>query len=121
MLLVAGHGVVHHSRRTSFSSPFLFSLTGEVGVGVFFLAQCLQRLKREVGSSKYALWLLWIPTVPTAFEAVVWATADGNWRHSLYPYALVGGILQWQYAYVPRLYPPFLLVGGISFSEKAWR
>jgi hypothetical protein len=134
MLLIVGHVVVHHSSNSkrSAASQFLFSSTGEVVVGVFFLAQFLRRLEREMGSRKYALWLLWIPTVVTAFEAVVWTTADGDWRHSLlgdngssssssagYPYALVGGVLQWQYAYVPRLYPRFLSVAGISVSEKA--
>jgi hypothetical protein len=125
MILIVGHVVVHHSSSSksnkNTASRFLFSSTGEVVVGVFFLAQFLRRLEREVGSRKYALWLLWIPAVVTALEAIVmWTTTTADGDFAAYPYALVGGVLQWQYAYVPRLYPRFLSVAGISVSEKAW-
>jgi hypothetical protein len=104
---------------------FLFASTGELVVGIMFLAHLLRRLERELGSRKIIVWLLWVPTVVAVLELVLAVAQilvleeDFGIELAQGPYAYIGAVLYWYYAYIPRLHPRFVSMGGIAFSEKA--
>ena len=134
-LWIAGHVIRQSQNEKSYTlqsqsqwlslNRFLFASTGELVVGIMFLAHLLRRLERELGSRKLIVWLLWVPTVAALLELVIdeilylVVEEDVGMELGQGPYAYIGAVLYWYYAYIPRLHPRFVSVGGIAFSEKA--
>jgi hypothetical protein len=135
-LWIAGHVIRQSQNQKSHTlqsqsqwlnlNRFLFASTGELVVGIMFLAHLLRRLERELGSRKLIVWLLWVPTVVAVLELVfaqilllLVEEEDVGMELAQGPYAYIGAVLYWYYAYIPRLHPRFVSVGGIAFSEKA--
>lgn len=115
-----------NANKRSVLDHFLFSSTGELVVGAFFLVQFLRRLERELGSRKLVAWMLYCFGLAAALELILVATTatdSGGVQQVLIqapkgPYPLIGGVLYWYYRFVPRLHPRFVSVVGMSVSEK---
>jgi len=125
ILWVVAHLGTHGRKNPSILQ---FASTGELVVGLSFLTQHLRRLEREMGSRQFVTWLLWVSCVVVlALRTVIlFSFASGESQEGSVsvdipaplPYALIGGVVYWYFAYVPRLHPRFLSVGGLSLSEK---
>eukprot|EP00531_Pseudo-nitzschia_arenysensis_P015486 CAMPEP_0116143850 /NCGR_PEP_ID=MMETSP0329-20121206/15669_1 /TAXON_ID=697910 /ORGANISM="Pseudo-nitzschia arenysensis, Strain B593" /LENGTH=353 /DNA_ID=CAMNT_0003639195 /DNA_START=35 /DNA_END=1096 /DNA_ORIENTATION=- len=108
-------------------SCWVFESTSELIFGLSFLGHFLRRLEQELSSRRLVAWLLMLEVVSLFFRLLAVATLDdevaGAFVSSGFvkgPYLVVGGVLYWYKACVPRLYPRFLSSAtlGISCSEK---
>lgn len=113
MLWIVAHAVV-----PSHNLPVVFQSTGELVVGMLFLAQHLKHLEREMSSRQFVVWLSWIWTFGASVHWMTIQTVELESRF-LGPYLWMGGILYWYLRYVPRLHPKFFTIVGIPLSEKA--
>ncbi len=114
MVWIFGH-VVFPSHNVL---PFLFSSTGELVMGMLFLAQHLRTLERELSSRQLLVWLGWIWTLAGGLQWMANQTIEQE-SNLLGPYLWMGGILYWYMRYIPRLHPKFVSILGIQLSEKA--
>ncbi|CAJ1967330.1 unnamed protein product [Cylindrotheca closterium] len=112
---------------------FAFDTTGDLVMGLGFLALQLRRLEREISSVQFAEYMLLVIPIGFAIHQVllilfgvlptqqqeqehynIW-----NWIPPL-PTLLMAASLHWYSYHTPRLYPNFIsLAGGMKFSEKA--
>lgn len=105
-----------------------FDTTGDLVMGLGYLALQLRRLEREISSVQFAEYcLLLIPVSCVIHQTllVVFGTSSQE-QHSVWNYLpplpplLIAASLHWYSYYTPRLYPNFIsVVGDLKFSEKA--
>ena len=123
VLWVVGFIVYQNGQQPAAVSVLLFASTGELVIGILFLAQFLRRLERELGSRKFVFWASWTCGLVLGLEGVFALTTmtmdNGTTSLPSGPYYWIGGVLYWYYAYVPRLHPRFVSILGVSFSEKS--
>lgn len=115
ILWIVGH-VVFPSHNNQL--PILFPSTGELIMGMIFLAQHLRKLEREMSSRQVIVWLAWIWTFAMGVQWMANQTIEQESK-LLGPYLWMGGILYWYMQYIPRLHPKFVSILGIQMSEKA--
>ncbi|KAL3896385.1 MAG: hypothetical protein SGARI_007187, partial [Bacillariaceae sp.] len=111
-----------------FTRRFFFHSTSELVIGLGFLAQYMRRLERELSSRRMILWFVTVQAVRLLLQVVALSTLDFETAASYLfeavkgPYAMVGAVLYWYWAYVPRVYPRFvsLPMVNMNFSEKTF-
>ena len=110
-------------------SSWFFESTSELIVGLSFLAHFLRRMEQELSTRRLIAWLLILQVACIFSRLVAVATLDEDTVSAFMapasakgPYLVVGGVLYWYKACVPRLYPRFLssTMFGISLSEKSF-
>mmetsp|Transcript_29414 Transcript_29414/g.69152 ORF Transcript_29414/g.69152 Transcript_29414/m.69152 type:complete len:347 (+) Transcript_29414:253-1293(+) len=108
-------------------SGWVFQSTTELIIGMSFLAYYLRRIEQQLSSRRLVAWLIFLEVVSVFVRLIAVGTMDDEVAGVLVgpasvkgPYLVVGGILYWYKACVPRLYPRFLssTTLGISCSEK---
>ena len=120
MAWIVGH-VVLNGKKPPQSSPLLFASTGDLVMGLLWLAPNLRQVERELGSSQWLVWLGWVSgfgfTVCHSFLLGTEDTSGVGPSWSL-PNILLGATLAHYLKFVPRLHPRFLGVFGFHLSEK---
>jgi len=120
MAWIVGHLVLNGKKRPQ-SSPLLFASTGDLVMGLLWLAPNLRQVERELGSSQWLVWIGWDSgfgfTVYHSFLLGVEDSSAGAPSWSL-PNILLGATLAHYLKFIPRLHPRFLGVFGFHFSEK---
>ena len=108
-------------------SSWVFESTSEMIFGLSFLGHFLRRLEQELSSRRLVAWIILLEMVYMFMRLCAVATLDEEAVISFVapgfangPYLVVGGVLQWYFACVPRMHPRFLssTTLGISCSEK---
>jgi len=106
-----------------------FDTTGDLVMGLGYLALQLRRLEREIGSLQFAEFCLL--TIPIGFVShqillILFAVPSTIQSNNIWsflpplPTLLMAASLHWYSYHTPRLYPNFISVfGGMKFSEKA--
>ena len=108
-------------------SSWVFESTSELILGLSFLGHFLRRLEQELSSRRLVAWFIMLEAVYVFLRLFAVATLDDEVTSIFVapwfvkgPYLVVGGVLYWYHACVPRLYPRFMSNAtlGISCSEK---
>ena len=129
MAWIVGHVMLNnHNKKTthlSSSSPLLFASTGDLVMGLLWLAPNLRQVERELGSSQWLVWLGWVSgfgfTVGYTFFLLAGGDDDAtsNIPSWSLPNILFGATLAHYLKFVPRLHPRFVGIFGFHLSEKA--
>jgi len=111
-------------------STLTFSTTGEMVTGGLLWAYWSRKFEREMGSKKYSIFVVWILLVSGLLgETIYWwqqqrgeslPGASTNFRVRPGPYPFLGALAWLYHWFTPRLYPRFMGVLGLYFSEKAF-
>lgn len=104
-----------HEFHRLFLYTFTFQTIGEVIFGIIALIQLSRRFEREFGTRGYISFLGKTFLFATALQI-------GGLRQKPFscgPYPILGSLLYLFHKKVPRLYPNFISVLGLEFSEKS--
>jgi hypothetical protein len=109
------------------TSKLTFGTAREVVVGTGLLAVLSRRYEREMGTRRYAAFLLFVCAATVALEwFLVTARAfpyggkgGGGIVRYAGPYHLVAALFALYHRFAPRLHPRFFGAAGIHFSEKS--
>lgn len=114
-------------------SNLTFSTTGEMVTGGLLWAYWSRKFEREMGSTKYSIFVVWILVFSGLLGETIrwWHTqqqqrgeslpgAPTNYRVRPGPYPLLGALAWLYHWFTPRIYPRFMGVLGLYFSEKSF-
>jgi UBA/TS-N domain len=123
MAWMVGH-IVLNSKTQQWLVPLLFASTGDLVMGLIWLAPNLRQVEREMGSRQWLVWVGWVAGFGFITYAIVGddegggGGGTGRMAGSL-PNFILGATLAHYLKFVPRLHPKFVGVLGMNFSEKA--
>lgn len=95
-----------------------FSSLGELILGSLALFPLMRRFEREMGSRRFAAFIVYTSIISTILELVVFNIFLDIERYSG-PYPQLGAVIMLYRRFTPRLYPKFFGMLGVDFSEKS--
>mmetsp|Transcript_4603 Transcript_4603/g.8852 ORF Transcript_4603/g.8852 Transcript_4603/m.8852 type:complete len:298 (+) Transcript_4603:164-1057(+) len=95
-----------------------FASMGELIFGSMALCPLMRRFEREMGSRRFAAFIIYSSFISTIFELIVFNIFFDIDRYSG-PYPQLGAVLALYHKFTPRLHPKFFGVLGYDFSEKS--
>jgi membrane associated rhomboid family serine protease len=101
------------------TSKLLFRTTAETVTATITLSLLTRRFEREMGSPKFFAILILTNIITIVLESTALLVFDR--QEVLYsgPYPWIGACLALFYRFSPRMYPRFISILGLNFSEKA--
>jgi hypothetical protein len=101
-----------------FVCNFTFSSLGELIFGSLALFPLMRRFEREMGSRRFAAFIVYTSILSTIVELVVFNIFFDIERYSG-PYPQLGAVIMLYRRFTPRMYPKFFGMLGVDFSEKS--
>eukprot|EP00584_Thalassiosira_punctigera_P014764 CAMPEP_0172553976 /NCGR_PEP_ID=MMETSP1067-20121228/52641_1 /TAXON_ID=265564 ORGANISM="Thalassiosira punctigera, Strain Tpunct2005C2" /NCGR_SAMPLE_ID=MMETSP1067 /ASSEMBLY_ACC=CAM_ASM_000444 /LENGTH=298 /DNA_ID=CAMNT_0013342259 /DNA_START=104 /DNA_END=1000 /DNA_ORIENTATION=+ len=95
-----------------------FSSMGELIFGLMALCPLMRRFEREMGSKRFAAFIVYSSVISTILELLVFNIFFDVERYSG-PYPQLGAVLALYNKFTPRLHPKFFGILGYDFSEKS--